>query len=282
MLEMKEENNFLKPIIELDNVCFSYNNQTSALKNINLKVNQGETVSILGTNGSGKSTLAKIIDGIYIQTSGDIFIDSIKMDSKNFYELRKKISLIFQNPDDQFITNNVKDELAFSLENMCVKPKDMDEIINKTLSEIDMIDYINFDPKNLSGGQKQKIAIAASLIRNTQILILDETFSMLDSKSKLEIENLISNIKEKNPKLTILSITHNLNDALKADRIIILNKGEIIKDDFPQNVFNDLSLIKKSNIDLPYILKLISKLNELGIPLDYTLDLNSLIDKLCL
>lgn len=267
--------------IALRDLYFSYNEKDDALKGINLDIKAGQNVSIIGHNGSGKSTLAKLIDGILIQKSGDIYIDQVKMSDDNALLLRKDIALVFQNPDSQFIGATVRDDIAFSLENMCVPSKDMDKIIYECASLVSMEDNLDKEPTNLSGGQKQRVAIAGAIARGCKILILDESGAMLDPKGKREIRETIRKRKNENKDLTIINITHELEDAFYSDRVIVMNEGKIVMDGLPKEIFSRSKELLDMHLDIPFAFKLVNKLREEGIDVP---DLNSdeeILEYLC-
>lgn len=250
--------------IYLENLSFGYEEGKLNIHSVNVDIKKGQAVSFIGHNGSGKSTLAKLIDGILVQNSGDIYIFGVKMTDDNALLLRKWIGLVFQNPDSQFIGATVKDDIAFGLENACVPPKEMDSIIHHCASLVGMEDYLDRSPSNLSGGQKQRVAIAGAIARNPRILILDEAGAMLDPKGKREIREIIKERKASDSDLTILNITHEIDDAYDADRVLVLNSGNLILDDKPEVVFANDTLLKHIHLDIPFAHKLANALKERG------------------
>ncbi len=266
--------------IYLENLSFGYS-EILNLENITVDIKKGEYVSVIGHNGCGKSTMAKLIDGILIQNSGEIYISGIKMTDNNALKLRKSIGMVFQNPDSQFIGATVKDDIAFGLENDQVDPKEMDDIIKKCAQSVGMEDYLEAEPSNLSGGQKQRVAIAGMIARNPDILILDEAGAMLDPKGKREIREIIKQKKNANPNLTILNITHEIDEAYDSDRVLVLNDKKIVLDGKPQDVFENDELLKSISLDIPFCHKLVNELRKDGLEIDKISNEKELLDLLC-
>lgn len=267
--------------IYLESLSFGYEEDKLNLKNINLDIKKGQFVAFIGHNGSGKSTMAKLIDGILVQNSGDIYIFGVKMTDENALILRKNIGLVFQNPDSQFIGATVRDDIAFGLENACVEPSKMNDIILSCAKKVGMEDYLDAEPSHLSGGQKQRVAIAGMLARMPNILILDEAGAMLDPKGKRQIREIIRERKKENPELTIINITHEIDDAYDSDRVIVLSEGNIIMDDSPEIVFSQDELLKKIHLDIPFAHKLNKELLKQGMDLGLIKNDEELLDKLC-
>ena len=242
-------------MIRLENVSFKYNNnEPYALNNVSFTVNDGEWVSVLGHNGSGKSTIAKILIGLLKPVSGKIFYDDIELEESTVDVVRKKVGIVFQNPDNQFVGYNVKYDIAFGLENHMVPREEMLNLINEYTARVGMENELEREPQTLSGGQKQRVAIAGILAMNCDVIILDESTSMLDPEGVEEITKLIVELKEKYNK-TIICITHDLALANKSDRLIVLKEGEIIKEGVPSFVFKDRELLLSSNLDMPFSLR---------------------------
>src|SRR3989339_2258868 len=246
-------------MIKVSDLSFSYNQEDKALKKINLSVEKGSWVSILGHNGSGKSTLSKCLVGLLAPTSGEIFIDGQQLDEKNLPHIRKKIGIVFQNPDNQFVGVTVKHDIAFGLENQCLPHDEMMERINHYAKLVGMEDFLNKEPHHLSGGQKQRVAIAGALAMEQDILILDEATSMLDPEGTREIVELIKYLNKTLNK-TIITITHDLSFAGLRDRLIVLKDGEVILEGTPRDVFKHEELLKSSHLELPFGLALYNDL----------------------
>ncbi len=252
--------------IELKNISFSYSrDESEVVKHVSFKVREGSYVSVIGHNGSGKSTLARLIIGLLAPNDGEIYIDEELLTNKSVRKLRKKIGLVFQNPDNQFIGATVEDDIAFGLENRRVPRNEMQEIIKNYAKRVGMEDFLTKEPSRLSGGQKQRVAIAGALSLNPEILILDEATSMLDPKGKSDIRGLINEMKKANPNLTILSITHDVEEAFDSDEVLVLNKGELAFKGKPQDVFSNRKILDSLNLDMPFIMDLKDKLKNEGI-----------------
>ena len=278
----RDENIAEDSAIFLKDLSFSYiENGPLNIKEITLDIKKGQSVAIIGHNGSGKSTLAKLIDGILVQKSGDIFIFGVKMTDDNVLLLRRDIALVFQNPDSQFIGATVRDDIAFGLENECVDPKAMPQMIEDCAKKVGMEEYLDREPCNLSGGQKQRVAIAGAIARKSSILILDEASAMLDPKGKSELRALIKKTREENPDLTVLNITHELEDASVADRVIVLNAGKVVLDGTPFEVFSHVEELKGMRLDIPFVQKLKQSLSVRGISLAEINSDEDLLNALC-
>ncbi len=267
--------------IELKNISFSYSrDEQEVLKHVSFKVREGSFVSIIGHNGSGKSTLARLIIGLLAPNDGEIYIDDELLTNKNVRKLRQKIGLVFQNPDNQFIGATVEDDIAFGLENRRVPRKDMQEIINNYAKRVGMDLFLSKEPSRLSGGQKQRVAIAGALALNPEILILDEATSMLDPKGKSDIRGLINEMKKNNPNLTILSITHDVEEAFDSDEVLVLNKGELAYKGKPKEVFANRKVLESLNLEMPFIMDLKDKLNKEDINIDKCENINDIAEVL--
>ena len=216
----------------------------------------------MGHNGSGKSTLAKLIVGLLEKKSGQIFFDGEEINRKNIRNLQTKTALVFQNPDNQFIGSTVEDDIAFGLENRQFPHDKMQEEIEKFAESVNMLDYLKKEPINLSGGQKQRVALAGALILRPEILILDEATSMLDPKGKSTVRKVIKKIHQENSDLTIISITHDVDEALLADKVYILSQGKLAKCGEPKDVLRDENALLELKLDMPFIYRVEKKLSE--------------------
>ncbi|MFU8785778.1 MAG: energy-coupling factor transporter ATPase [Candidatus Izemoplasmataceae bacterium] len=250
-------------IIEIKNLNFHYTQDKPVLKDINLTIRKGEWISILGHNGSGKSTLSKLIIGLLKAKSGDIYIDDILLSYETVYDIRKKVGIVFQNPDNQFVGVTVRDDIAFGLENLQVPREEMIERIEAFAHKVNMSEFLNKEPHALSGGQKQRVAIAGILAMNTDIIIFDEATSMLDPKGRRMILNYMQQLS--NEGKTIITITHDMKEAVLSDRIVVLKNGEILKVDTSENILRDKETLEKSNLELLLPLKIMYKLEESNI-----------------
>ena len=251
--------------LEIKNLTFSYGDDRLVIDDISLSVEKGSFVAVLGHNGSGKSTLAKLIVGLLEKKSGQIFFNDEEMDKKSIKKLQSKTALVFQNPDNQFIGVTVEDDIAFGLENRCFPHDKMQEEINLFADSVNMLDYLKKEPINLSGGQKQRVALAGALILRPEILILDEATSMLDPKGKSTVRKVIDRIHQENPDLTIISITHDVDEALLADQVFILSHGKLVKNGKPQEILRDQEALLDLKLDMPFVYRFEKKLSEMGI-----------------
>ena len=270
----------MENIIKVENLCFEYEPGLKTIHNISFQIKKGEYVAILGHNGSGKSTIAKLLIGLLEKKSGNIIIDHKELNLENLYKIREKIGIVFQNPDNQFIGATVRDDIAFGLENICIPREKMDELIERYAKRVRMDQFLDHEPTKLSGGQKQRVAIAGILAMSPSIIILDESTSMLDPRGRKEINELIRELKE-NKEMTIISITHDIEEAKNADRILLLNKGEIVGDDQPETLLMNEKLLLDLHLDTPFALKVSRKLKAQGIQINETLNVEELEKQLC-
>ena len=248
-------------MIKVKDLKFKYQGANQyALDNVSVTIPRGSYVAILGHNGSGKSTFSKLISGLYKPTSGEIYIDGIMIKKNSLRDIRKKIGIIFQNTDNQFIGSTVEDDLAFGLENANVDREKMKKIIQDLAAKVDMENFLDREPNSLSGGQKQRVAIASVLALNPEIIIFDEATSMLDPKGKEDVLKIIKDIQKTREK-TLISITHDMDEAIMADYCIVFSKGKIIAFDESKNILNNSKIIEESKIDSPFIYKISSKID---------------------
>lgn len=269
--------------IEIKNLNFSYNKNSDekTLNNISFSIEKGEYVTIIGHNGSGKSTLAKLIVGLLEMDEGEIKIFDQVLDNKSIRDIRSYVGIVFQNPDNQFIGATVRDDIAFGLENHLVPQNEMDQIIDTFSEKVNMKEFLDKEPSSLSGGQKQRVAIAGVLAMNPKIIIFDESTAMLDPRGKEEIISLIHRLRQDDQELTILSITHDIEEAFLSDRCIVLNKGEILYNDTPKNVFKHEDELLKYGLDIPFASKVIKALVNAGIDLEDSNSLEEVKNILC-
>lgn len=251
--------------LEIKNLSFSYDNKALVIDDISFKVEKGQFVSVIGHNGSGKSTLAKLIVGLLEKNGGKIFFDDEEITKKNMVKMQTKTALVFQNPDNQFIGSTVEDDIAFGLENRSFPQILMQKEIERFAEEVGMVEYLKKEPSNLSGGQKQRVAIAGALILQPEILILDEATSMLDPKGKASVRRVINRIHEENKGLTIISITHDIDEALLSDEVLVLNRGKLIKKGSPKEVLRDDKLLHSLRLDMPFVYRFEKELKQIGI-----------------
>lgn len=269
-----------KKIIEVIDLSFEYEEGLNTIDQISFDIQKGTYTTILGHNGSGKSTIAKLLIGLLEKKSGDIIVGGIELKEETLNDVRSQIGIVFQNPDNQFIGATVRDDIAFGLENTCVDPAVMDEIIEEYATKVDMIDFLDHEPTKLSGGQKQRVAIAGILAMNPSIIILDEATSMLDPKGRTEINALVHQLnKEKN--MTILSITHDIEEAASSDYIILLSDGHIVDAGSPEQVLMKQKQLESLSLDVPFAYKISKGLQQKEIQVHDHIHREKLVKELC-
>ena len=246
-------------LIEFKNVNFSYvvdddeeNKVTvDVLKNFNLTIEKGSFVAILGHNGSGKSTTAKLINGINIAQSGEVIVDGQKVeDNDTIFDIRRKVGMVFQNPDNQIVSSIVEEDVAFGVENLGVEPKEIRERVDNALKTVGMYEHRLKAPNKLSGGQKQRVAVAGIIAMKPMCIVLDEPTAMLDPSGRREVMNTVKKLN-KEEGITIVLITHYMDEAVQADRVVVMDDGQIKLDDTPRNVFANVDEIKALGLDVP-------------------------------
>lgn len=259
-------------LISLKNVSYRYSSTDDflALNNISLTIEKGEWITLIGANGSGKSTLVKTLNGLNMPQEGTISVDGLTMNEENIWTIRQKVGMVFQNPDNQFVGSTVADDVAFGLENIGVPRDEMIERINRSLEQVGMQNFKQVEPARLSGGQKQRVAIAGILALEPEIIILDEATSMLDPKGRAEVLETVKAVKEKS-NLTVLSITHDINEAAHADRIFVLEKGQIKYVDVPEEIFKLGDQLIDLGLTIPFVEQLRYQLmnNNLHLPNEF-------------
>ncbi|HHJ9075936.1 energy-coupling factor ABC transporter ATP-binding protein [Streptococcus mutans] len=263
-------------IIELKNVTFRYdeNQEKPTLNNISFHVKHGEWLSIIGHNGSGKSTTVRLIDGLLEAESGQILIEGHKLSEDNVWDIRHKISMVFQNPDNQFVGATVEDDIAFGLENKGIPLKEMRERVVEALNLVDMSDFKTREPARLSGGQKQRVAIAGAVAMRPSIIILDEATSMLDPEGRLELIGTIQKIREQYG-MTVISITHDLDEVTLSDRVLVMKNGQIESSSSPRELFSRGDELLDLGLDIPFTSTIIKVLRQIG----FTFDNRYLLEK---
>jgi energy-coupling factor transport system ATP-binding protein len=228
----------LVPIVEFCDITFGYTPAMINLNNVSFKIYPNEYVCVIGHNGSGKSTISKVLSGLLTPQKGYLKIHNQKIDRSNIHLIRQKVGMIFQNPDNQFVGLTVEDDVAFSLENHRILPQNMQSIINIVTKATGVNSLLKVEPSNLSGGQKQRVAIASVLSVDPEIIIFDESTSMLDPNAKEDLKSLILDLKNKYNK-TIISVTHDMEEITKCDKLIVVNHGKILKIAPPEEIFQD-------------------------------------------
>lgn len=271
-------------LIEFKNVNFSYvvdddeeNKVTvDVLKNFNLTIEKGSFVAILGHNGSGKSTTAKLINGINIAQSGEVIVDGQKVeDNDTIFDIRRKVGMVFQNPDNQIVSSIVEEDVAFGVENLGVDPKEIRERVDNALKTVGMYEHRLKAPNKLSGGQKQRVAVAGIIAMKPMCIVLDEPTAMLDPSGRREVMNTVKKLN-KEEGITIVLITHYMDEAVQADRVVVMDDGQIKLDGTPRNVFAKVDEIKALGLDVPQSTELVYRL---GIKCENTvLNANECVD----
>ena len=257
-------------ILSFHNVSFSYTPEDEAARKavdgVSFQVHEREWLAIVGHNGSGKSTIAKMMGGLLFPQSGEVRVFKDVLTEKNLWEMRTQIGMVFQNPDNQFVGATVQDDVAFSLENNGVPYTEMVERVHESLQQVKMEGFLNHEPHHLSGGQKQRVAIAGALAMHPKLLILDEATSMLDPQGREEVLQTVRQLREKIG-LTVISITHDLEEAMMADRVLFMNDGKKYAEGLPQEIFALGDKLVEFGLDLPFALKMSKLLKAEGVQL---------------
>lgn len=254
-------------LIEFRNVSFRYGEEESwVLKNCSFHIFENEWVAIIGHNGSGKSTIAKLLNGLLFPQEGEILINGNLVTEESIWDIRKDVGMVFQNPDNQFVGTTVQDDVAFGMENRGIVREEMVRRIDTNLKAVGMQDYLMTEPHRLSGGQKQRVAIASVLAISPQVLILDEATAMLDPKGRTEIMNTVSNVQSEH-QLSLITITHDLQEVVQAERVIVMNEGEIWDEATPREIFSKKEELREIGLDVPFVAILVDELKQLGVPI---------------
>ncbi|MDM7653195.1 energy-coupling factor ABC transporter ATP-binding protein [Lactococcus cremoris] len=258
----------MNKILEVENLVFKYEKESDVnqLNGVSFSITKGEWVSIIGQNGSGKSTTARLIDGLFEEFEGIVKIDGERLTAENVWNLRRKIGMVFQNPDNQFVGATVEDDVAFGMENQGIPREEMIKRVDEALLAVNMLDFKTREPARLSGGQKQRVAVAGIIALRPEIIILDESTSMLDPTGRSEIMRVIHEIKDKYH-LMVLSITHDLDEAASSDRILVMRAGEIIKEAAPSELFATREDMVEIGLDVPFSSNLMKDLRTNGFDL---------------
>ena len=256
--------------IEVKDLYFKYEEEQDgkepdfALKGVSLNVTRGEFVAVVGHNGSGKSTLAKHFNAIYLPTTGDIFVDGMNTkDDDRVFDIRKKVGLVLPNPDNQIVAGVVEEDVAFGCENLGVPPKEIRRRVDEALKAVDMYEYKLHSPDKLSGGQKQRIAIAGIIAMEPECIVLDEPTAMLDPRGRDEVMTTITKLNRENG-ITIILITHYMEEAVLADRVVMMDAGNVLLEGTPEDVFSRVELLKRHRLDVPQATELCYKLRGCG------------------
>ena len=275
----------MENIINVKDMTFEYvtiDSKFKAIDDLSLEVKQGEFVAIIGHNGSGKSTLSKNLNAILVPTQGDIYIDGMNTkDESKLWNIRQTAGMVFQNPDNQIVATIVEEDVAFGPENLGVEPTLIRERVEDALKSVGIYELKDRQPHLLSGGQKQRVAIAGIIAMRPKCIIFDEATAMLDPSGRKEVMNVIKKLnKEEN--ITTLHITHYMEEAVQADRVVVVDKGKRLLEGTPKEVFKNVDLLKEIGLDVPYMTELASLLREEGLDLDDDiLTVDEMVDKLC-
>ena len=258
-------NNF----IEANKIWFSYNTDTdqvpvAVLSDFSISIKQGEFVAILGHNGCGKSTLAKHFNAVLLPQGGKVYVDNIDtLDENELYDIRQRVGMVFQNPDNQIVATIVEEDVAFGLENMGVEPKEIRKRVDDAIDIVGMSEYKEHAPHQLSGGQKQRIAIAGIIAMRPKCIVLDEPTAMLDPRGRKEVIDTVRKLN-KEFGITVILITHYMDEAAKCDRVVVMDAGKIILDDVPKKVFSHVKILKDVGLDVPQTTELSYELRRSG------------------
>lgn len=264
-------------MIKIRDLKYRYAESTTyALNGINLELSRGQFIAILGHNGSGKSTLSKVLVGLNKPESGEVFIDDILLSKENIPLIRDKIGMVFQNPENQFIGSTVESDIAFGLENKQMSREEMKKLVHFYADKVDMLSNLDKQPQFLSGGQKQRVAIASTLALDPEIIIFDEVTSMLDPKGKTDVLNIIKSIKNERKK-TLISITHDMDEAILADTCVVLAAGEVIAVGTPKEILANKDIVKRARIDAPFVYRV----SEMLKTVKPTFDEDELVEAIC-
>lgn len=257
-------------MIRLNNVSYTYeteDNPKPALTDITMQVNRGEFLAVLGHNGSGKSTLAKLFNAILTPTEGQVLVDGMDTaDETKVQEIRRKVGMVFQNPDNQIVATIVEDDVAFGPENLGVPPKEIRERVDEALKAVGMYEFRHHEPHKLSGGQKQRVAVAGIIAMRTDCIVFDESTAMIDPKGRREVMDTIHRLNREFG-ITVVLITHFMEEAVQADRVIVMDGGTIAAEGKPEAVFADESFLQRMGLELPPAAKLASMLRKSGVDL---------------
>lgn len=264
----------MEGIVNTENLIFEYSiydengdetGKNRVLEDITLDIKEGGFVAVLGHNGSGKSTLAKHFNGILLPTEGKVLIDGIdSTDESRIYDIRQTVGMVFQNPDNQIVATIVEEDVAFALENLGVEPKEIRRRVDEALKIVDMYHYREHAPHQLSGGQKQRIAIAGIIAMRPRCIVMDEPTAMLDPKGRKEIMATIKALNKAHG-ITVILITHYMEEAAQADRVVVIDKGKILLDDVPKKIFSQVDLLKSVGLDVPQATELMYDLRKCGV-----------------
>ena len=266
--------------VEVSHLSFSYDGQNDVIKDVSFEIPKGSYTTIVGHNGCVKSTISKLLIGLLKAKSGEIKILGNTLNEENVYSLRNHVGIVFQNPDNQFIGSTVADDIAFGLENHCVPQEQMQAIIEDVAARVNMSDFLDSEPTKLSGGQKQRVAIAGILAIAPDIIIFDESTSMLDPQGKASINEQIQKLHDER-NITILSITHDMEEVAQSEYVIVLKDGKVEMQGTPKQIFEHKGKLKEMKLELPFALSFSEKLKNEGIFKDSYCTLDEVVNELC-
>jgi len=266
--------------IEVKDLQYSYDQKNDAVSGASFTIAKGSFTTIIGPNGSGKSTVAKLLMGLLEKKAGTIVVDGIELSDTTVGDIRQRMGIVFQNPDNQFIGATVRDDIAFGLENRCVEQPKMDPIIDEYAAKVGMTPFLDSEPTNLSGGQKQRVAIASVLAMDMDILLFDEATSMLDPTGKRDISKLVHDIHDQQG-LTVVAITHNIEEVAASDYVIVMGAGKVVLSGTPAAVFKHQAQLLKLQMDVPFVYKLAAALKARGVKTAETLDMERMASEIC-
>lgn len=271
-------------LIELEQVTYRYPEQEQpALRDVSLSIHSQEWVAIVGHNGSGKSTLTKLFNGLLLPEEGTVTVNETFSSAvpEQLWEMRRAIGIVFQNPDNQFVGTTVRDDVAFALENWGVPREEMVRRIDDSLARVGLTDFVDREPHQLSGGQKQRVAIASALAMRPDVLVLDEATSMLDPIARSEVMSTVQELYEQHP-MAVVAITHELDEVLRASRVIVMDAGQIVLEGTPQEVFAQSAFLEQIGLDVPFVVRVQEQLSARGLTYaDTILDERDLVNRLC-
>ena len=268
--------------IEAKNVYYRYPQaEKDALCGVSFAVEKGEYLAVIGHNGSGKSTLARLLNGLLQPTEGEISVDGISSaDKSRLFELRRRVGVVFQNPDNQLIASVVEDDVAFGPENIGLKREEIKERIDFALAAVGMEEYRKAMPSRLSGGQKQRVAIAGVLAIRPDVLVLDESTAMLDPRGRREVTDVVKKLNRENG-MTVLAVTHYMDEVCDADRVLVLSDGTAVMEGTPREIFSQKEKLQKYELDVPVPMRIAELLKEGGMPLKEIFTKEELGEELC-
>lgn len=272
--------------IELKDVHYAYpgseESGQEAVKGVTLSIEEGSFVALVGHNGSGKSTLARLLNGLFVPTNGDVVVYGVNTkDEKRIYDVRSRVGMVFQNPDNQMIATNVADDIAFGPENLGVEREEIIRRVDQALAQVGMSEYRDGTPFKLSGGQKQRLAIAGVLAIKPRVMVLDEATAMLDPKGRDEVMAVTRKLNREEG-MTVVHITHYMDEALGADRLIVMNDGLVVADGKPSEVFKQYGLLRQIKLGVPYVTNVAVALHGAGLDIDpHIIGEDELVEAIC-